>query len=174
MRDRWPILTALAILIACLTTPVWYGALANTGRAAPIIPAATGTHCVRPVAWMRKNHMTLLMQLRDEAVHEGMRSKEESLPGCMSCHVSRLADGSYPAPTSKKFFCNACHAYAGVSIDCFSCHSNRPDGADGADSAQAAEAGRAPLFAAGEAAAALRTATAAEASPAARAAGGAP
>ena len=117
----------------------------------PAIPAAKGTHCVRPVVWMRQNHMTLLMQVRYEAVHEGIRNKDESLPGCLSCHVSKLADGSYPAATSKKFFCNACHAYAGVSIDCFSCHTSRPDGADGADSTQAAAAAeRAPLFAARE------------------------
>ncbi|MDE2350721.1 MAG: hypothetical protein KGL66_02420, partial [Alphaproteobacteria bacterium] len=65
----------------------------------PSIPAAKGTHCVRPVVWMRQNHMTLLMQVRYEAVHEGIRNKDESLPGCLSCHVSKLADGSYPAAT---------------------------------------------------------------------------
>ena len=142
MRDRWPVLAALAILIGCLTAPVWYGALVNAGHAAPIIPAAKGAHCVRPVAWMRKNHMTLLMRVRYEAVHEGIRNQDESLPGCLSCHVSKLADGTYPAATSKKFFCNACHAYTGVSIDCFSCHNSRPDGGD------AEAAVKAPLFAA--------------------------
>ena len=113
----------------------------------PVIPAAKGTHCVRPVAWMRKNHMRLLMQVRDAAVHEGIRNKDESLPGCLNCHVSKLADGSYPAATSPKFFCNACHAYAGVSIDCFSCHTSRPaNSPNGAKAAQAAV--KAPLFAA--------------------------
>ena len=112
----------------------------------PVIPAAKGTHCVRPVAWMRKNHMRLLMRVRYEAVHEGIRNKEESLPGCMNCHVSKLADGTYPAVTSPKFFCNACHSYAGVSIDCFSCHTNRPAG----EVAKAAEV-KSPLFAAGDA-----------------------
>ena len=112
----------------------------------PAIPKAKGAHCVRPVEWMRQNHMKLLMQLRYAAVHQGIRSKQESLPGCMSCHVSKLADGSYPAATSRKFFCNACHAYAGVSIDCFSCHTNRPDGAD-----RAQAAAKAPLFAGREA-----------------------
>ncbi len=110
----------------------------------PVIPAAKGVHCVRPVAWMRQNHMRLLMQLRDAAVHEGIRNRQESLPGCLTCHVSKLADGTYPSATSPKFFCNACHSYAGVSIDCFSCHANRPD-----EGMKAAEAGTAPLFAAG-------------------------
>lgn len=96
----------------------------------PKIPAAKGAHCVRPREWMRKNHMTLLMQLRYAAVHEGIRHGRESLPGCMNCHVSRLANGKYPSVRSRKFFCNACHSYVGVRIDCFSCHSNRPDAAE--------------------------------------------
>lgn len=105
----------------------------------PKIPAAKGAHCVRPTQWMRKNHMKLLLQLRYEAVHEGIRHKRESLPGCMSCHVSRLANGKYPSVTSRKFFCNACHDYVGVRIDCFSCHTNRPGAAD-----QAAEQAKRP------------------------------
>lgn len=95
----------------------------------PKIPPAKGAHCVRPVAWMLKNHMKLLMQLRYQAVHEGIRHRRESLPGCMNCHVSKLADGRYPSVNSPKFFCNACHDYVGVRIDCFSCHTNRPDAA---------------------------------------------
>ncbi|MBU6445283.1 MAG: hypothetical protein KGR48_15360, partial [Alphaproteobacteria bacterium] len=96
MRDRPLIFGALALLLVVLTAPFWHGALADT-QVAPAIPAAKGTHCVRPAAWMRKNHMKLLMQVRYEAVHEGIRNKDESLPGCLSCHVSKLADGSYPA-----------------------------------------------------------------------------
>ena len=95
----------------------------------PKIPAAKGAHCVRPVAWMLKNHMKLLMRLRYQAVHEGIRHRRETLPGCMNCHVSKLADGRYPSVHSRKFFCNACHEYVGVRIDCFSCHTNRPDAA---------------------------------------------
>lgn len=140
MRDRPIILGALALLLVILTAPFWHGALAHTRGASPAIPAAKGAHCVRPRQWMIKNHMKLLMQLRYEAVHEGIRYKGESLPGCMNCHVSRLANGKYPSVTSKKFFCNACHDYVGVRIDCFSCHSNRPDAGY-----QAAEAMSRPL-----------------------------
>lgn len=127
MRDRPMILGGLALLLVMLTAPFWHGALARTGGALPAIPAAKGAHCVRPVQWMRRNHMKLLMQVRYQAVHEGIRNRRDSLPGCMSCHVSKLADGKYPSVTSGKFFCNACHEYVGVRIDCFSCHSNRPD-----------------------------------------------
>ena len=129
MRDRPVILATLLLVLVLFTAPFWRGALAHMRGAAPVIPPAKGAHCVRPVAWMRKNHMTLLMQLRDAAVHEGIRNREESLPGCMNCHVSKLADGRYPSVNSPKFFCNACHDYVGVRIDCFSCHTNRPDAA---------------------------------------------
>ncbi len=119
---------------------------ACTGRVPmPKIPAAKGAHCVRPTQWMIKNHMKLLMQLRYEAVHEGIRHKAESLPGCINCHVSRLPDGKYPSVTSRKFFCNACHEYVGVRIDCFECHTNRPQ----TDGAVVAETGREWVLAAG-------------------------
>lgn len=131
MRDRPVILAGLVLLMALLTAPFWHGLMARTGGASPRIPAAEGRHCVRPAAWMRRYHMKLLMQVRYEAVHEGIRNRQESLRGCMSCHVSKMADGRYPSVTSRKFFCNACHEYVGVRIDCFSCHSNRPDSGSG-------------------------------------------
>ena len=149
MRDRPVILAGLALLLLLLTAPFWLGAVAHTGSALPAIPRAKGAHCVRPVAWMRKNHMKLLMRVRYEAVHEGIRNRQESLPGCISCHVSRLADGKYPSVTSSKFFCNACHQYVGVRIDCFSCHSNRPGSGAGTVAQSGGEARLAALAAIG-------------------------
>lgn len=146
MRDRPLILGALALLLVILAAPFWHGVLAHTGGDSPAIPPAKGAHCVRPTQWMIKNHMKLLMRVRYEAVHEGIRHKDESLTGCMNCHVSRLADGKYPSVTSKKFFCNACHEYAGVHIDCFSCHTNRPQ--TGGETL--AQAGGEPLLSAHE------------------------
>lgn len=126
MRDRPLILGALAVLIGILTVPFWHGALPQDSSAAPSMPPPKGAHCIRPAAWMRENHMKLLMQVRDEVVHEGIRRDHESLSACMNCHVSKRADGSYPSVTSRDFFCNSCHGYVGVRIDCFTCHSNRP------------------------------------------------
>jgi hypothetical protein len=128
MRDRPLILGVLALLLVILAAPFWYGVLAHTDAAAPVIPPAKGAHCVRPRKWMLENHMKLLMQVRYEVVHEGIAPKDETLPACMSCHVSKLADGKYPSVRSKKFFCTACHDYVGVRVDCFSCHTNRPGG----------------------------------------------
>lgn len=136
MRDRPAILAALALLIVILTAPFWYGAWAHTGRVPLALPPAKGAHCIRPTEWMLKNHMKLLMRERYEVVHEGIRNKSESLPACIGCHVSKLADGTYPSATSPQFFCNACHQQVGVRIDCFSCHTNLPQSA-GATVAQA-------------------------------------
>ena len=130
MRDRPLILAALVVLIGVLTMPFWYGAWSHTPETAPVMQPAKGAQCIRPAGWMRENHMHLLMELRDEVVHKGIRREHESLSDCMNCHVSKMADGHYPSPTSREFFCNSCHGYVGVRIDCFSCHSNRPSSAD--------------------------------------------
>ena len=123
-------MAAIRLIIAIMLFALIAAVPAVAGRVPmPKIPPAKGAHCVRPTEWMRRNHMKLLMQLRYEAVHEGIRHKRESLPGCIACHVSRLADGKYPSVKSRKFFCNACHQYVGTRIDCFSCHTNRPDAA---------------------------------------------
>ncbi len=128
MRDRLLIYAGLAVFVGLLTFPIWRAALANATADGPVLQMPAGrTHCVRDTAWMRRNHMKLLMHVRDDVVYQGVRHKDETLPGCMNCHVSRLADGSYPSVTSPKFFCNSCHGYAGVKTDCFSCHTNRPE-----------------------------------------------
>ena len=63
--------------------------------------------CVEPTEVMRKNHMRFLLHQRDETVHEGIRAKKFSLN----------------APGQ---FCQSCHAYASVHIDCFQCHATTP------------------------------------------------
>jgi hypothetical protein len=80
--------------------------------------------CVEPVDEMRKNHMEYILHQRDETVHEGIRGKQHSLNECINCHVSDAPDA--PRISSEKHFCNTCHTYAAVSIDCFQCHADRP------------------------------------------------
>ena len=135
MRERLLILAGLAVLVGLLTWPSWQGLAAREAASAPQPAVRAGlAHCIRDTAWMRRNHMQLLMHGRDAVVHQGIRNPEETLPGCMNCHLTRLADGSYPAVSSPQFFCNGCHRYAGVQTDCFGCHSNRPDPATGGTS----------------------------------------
>ncbi len=80
--------------------------------------------CVEPTDEMRKNHMKYILHQRDETVHEGVRDKQHSLVECINCHVSDAPDA--PRVSSEKHFCNSCHTYAAVSIDCFQCHADRP------------------------------------------------
>lgn len=128
MRDRWYILAGLAVVVGLLTWPAWRAPALRGAATVPAVPAARAgtTQCVRDTEWMRRNHMKLLMQVRDDVVHRGIRNPDETLPGCMNCHASRAANGRYVSATSPQFFCNSCHRYAGVTTDCFSCHSSRP------------------------------------------------
>ncbi len=80
--------------------------------------------CVEPIEEMRVNHMEYILDQRDETVHEGIRTRQYSLVECINCHVSDAPDA--PRADSEKHFCNSCHTYASVSIDCFQCHADRP------------------------------------------------
>jgi len=80
--------------------------------------------CVEPTEEMRANHMEYILDQRDETVHEGIRTRQHSLEECINCHVSDAEDA--PRIDSEKHFCNSCHTYASVNIDCFQCHADRP------------------------------------------------
>lgn len=88
----------------------------------PAIPASAGTKCVRDTEFMRRNHYELLLHHRTLTVHEGIRTRQESLANCVNCHAGKGGR----VTGSKDAFCVSCHAYAAVKIDCFECHSDRP------------------------------------------------
>ena len=88
----------------------------------PVLERGTGEKCVEDTAFMRRNHMTLLKHQRDETVHNGIRTKRYSLNGCIECHASRKT-GSVIG--SDQNFCQACHSYAAVQLDCFECHASK-------------------------------------------------
>ncbi len=89
----------------------------------PGVAAAAGGKCVEDTAFMRRNHMTLLLHQRDRTVHEGIRTTRHSLANCVTCH----ADPKTGRVTgSKDAFCEGCHSYAAVKLDCFECHADRP------------------------------------------------
>jgi hypothetical protein len=95
----------------------------------PVIPEAQARFsetqgCVQPTAEMRRNHMEYILHQRDETMHEGIRTRQYSLNECINCHVSDAEDA--PRVSSEEHFCNSCHSYAAVSIDCFQCHADRP------------------------------------------------
>ena len=88
--------------------------------------AASTAACVEPTDLMRRNHMELIKHQRDATVHSGIRSTKHSLAGCIDCHVSRDTAGHAVAVNADHQFCNACHAFAAVDVNCFDCHAAIP------------------------------------------------
>lgn len=89
----------------------------------PVIEAGQGEKCVENTEFMRKNHMKLLSHQRDKTMHQGIRTRNHSLNGCIECHASRK-NGSVVG--SDQNFCQSCHSYVAVKLDCFECHSSKP------------------------------------------------
>ena len=85
----------------------------------PQLSTALGERCVEETEFMRRNHMQLLKHQRDETMHRGIRTERHSLKNCLSCHAPEQ-----PAADQKEqqHFCQSCHAYTGVRLDCFECH----------------------------------------------------
>jgi hypothetical protein len=71
---------------------------------------------------MRRNHMALIRHQRDLTVREGIRTTRHSLANCVDCHADPKTGR---ATGSAEAFCDGCHRYAAVTLDCFECHSDR-------------------------------------------------
>lgn len=82
-----------------------------------------GDKCVEEEGYMRRNHMTLLKHHRDETMHKGIRTTKYSLKNCVECHASKENNSVIG---TKENFCQGCHSYAAVKLDCFECHSSKP------------------------------------------------
>ena len=122
MRYTRFIVLPLGALLATFTAAMADGLLPDIPEAQDRFSETQG--CVEETQDMRVNHMEYILHQRDETVHEGIRDKQHSLVECINCHVSDAADA--PRVSSEKHFCNSCHTYAAVSIDCFQCHADRP------------------------------------------------
>jgi hypothetical protein len=101
------------------------------------LPAHTiqkGDQCVEPVEVMRRDHMKFILHQRDKTMHKGIRTTRHSLTNCVDCH----ADTKTGSVLGKEGFCESCHAYTAVKIDCFECHSSARQAAATKDSVSAA------------------------------------
>ena len=127
---KYSFITLILGLLLGAGAPVMAGeAAANENSGSFYIPEAQrrfsdAQGCVEPTDEMRANHMEYILDQRDATVHEGIRTKQYSLVECINCHVSDAPDA--PRYESEKHFCNSCHTYTSVSIDCFQCHADRP------------------------------------------------
>jgi hypothetical protein len=100
------------------------GLLLLAGAAAGGVPQPhfevdKSTTCVAPRDEIRRTHMDLLKHRRDQTVRAGIRSGNVSLEACIDCHAGKTTGAVTGSPDS---FCQSCHAYAGVQLDCFECH----------------------------------------------------
>jgi hypothetical protein len=118
-----------ALLALTLSAPAL---AADSGRVPlPNIPEAKGEKCVEPEDVMRRNHMDYLKAHRDETMRQGIRTTKYSLKACLECHAADEAKGEEVVAGKEKaqgHFCQNCHQYAGVKIDCFECHATKPEG----------------------------------------------
>ena len=85
----------------------------------PVIAIANPGQCVAPVEVMRRSHMDLLKHQRDKTLRQGERGAKYSLNACIDCHASK-DNGSVLG--AKDNFCQSCHSYVAVKLDCFECH----------------------------------------------------
>jgi len=106
-------IAAVVIFSALMAFPVAYNgaaSVAGLGSGSPKLAEGKGKDCVRPEDWMRKNHMSLLKHVREDAVRQGHPAGDTGLRGCISCHPNRAQ------------FCDSCHSYVGASPECWHCH----------------------------------------------------
>jgi hypothetical protein len=120
---RWGIVLAALLAVGTALAGSSDGTTPVSRVPRPLVDAGQGDKCVADTDFMRRNHMQLLLHQRDETVHEGVRSKEFSLNGCIECHANRTTGRVIG---SDQNFCQGCHSYAAVKLDCFECHASQP------------------------------------------------
>lgn len=84
----------------------------------PALKIETPGQCIAPAEEMRRNHMEMLKHQRDRTLRQGIRGEKASLNECISCHASK----STGTVLGKGGFCQECHSYAAVKLDCWDCH----------------------------------------------------
>lgn len=130
MTSRARIVLAAVIASALLAlglTPLFAGSGKEAAGRTPVPVVAVdraeqGEKCVRDTEWMRRNHMTLLKHQRDDTMYKGVRGTDGALRGCIDCHAGKKTG---TVTGSADAFCQGCHTYAAVSLDCWECHTPR-------------------------------------------------
>jgi predicted CXXCH cytochrome family protein len=115
-----------ALVLSLLMALSLLAGTAVAGDLTPAIPKASGS-CVDDPAVMRRHHFDFLKHQRDDTLRSGIRGAKYSLKECVSCHAGKDSKGSLVPVNAEGQFCQSCHAYAAVSIDCFTCHATVPE-----------------------------------------------
>ncbi len=114
------------VLAAALAGVTLAAAAQGSRVPAPKYTVDKSTTCVAPPDVMRRTHMKMLEHRRDRTVYQGVRGGDEALTRCIECHASKTTGAAIGAPDA---FCDACHRYVGVRLDCFDCHQGKPGAA---------------------------------------------
>ena len=112
---------AAAALLFAATLPALADVPGASRLPRPTVASPAG-QCVEDTAFMRRNHMEVIRHQRDLTVREGIRTTQHSLANCIDCHADPKTGR---ATGSRDAFCEGCHRYAAVKLDCFECHSDR-------------------------------------------------
>ncbi|CAG0123949.1 hypothetical protein RHDC2_00282 [Rhodocyclaceae bacterium] len=115
----------MAVMLAiCIATSALTSAPVFAADESPMpkLDIGKGGKCVDDPKFMRKNHMDVLKHQRDETMRQGIRGGKYSLAACVDCHASKKNNSVLG---SNENFCQGCHAYVEVKIDCFECHSSK-------------------------------------------------
>ncbi len=119
MYDAKKIIGGLFIFIALISYPVWSFFASGAAATAPELETpANDKQCVEATDYMKANHGDLLMEWRQSAVREGVRTYLSSDGSVYEISLSSTCLGCH----SKEQFCDKCHDYAGVTPDCWNCH----------------------------------------------------
>jgi len=122
MYDKGKVMAGLVIFLGLALLPILYNMGPGDAGAKPVLKPPPGgeTQCVEDKAWMRGNHMQLIMNWREEVVRGADRTYKSGLTGkdhnksltgeCLSCH------------SNKENFCDQCHNYLKVKPYCWDCH----------------------------------------------------
>ncbi len=105
-------------LVGLATVLLLAPALAIAGAPKPTIKIETSGQCIASTEEMRRDHMDMLKHVRDRTMRQGIRGEKASLNECINCHASKTT-GSV---LGKDGFCQECHSYAAVKLDCWDCH----------------------------------------------------
>ena len=124
-KYQWGMISlGVLIFVVLIAFIFWYGRGLNSNLPilsldTPAINQLPEKRCVEDTAFMRTNHMKLLVNWRDGVVRDGNRFYkakdgkvyEMSLSGtCLTCH------------SNKEQFCDRCHNYVRSQPTCYSCH----------------------------------------------------
>ena len=116
-----------ALLLAVATVGFATRGAADDWTPRPVIPKAQGERCVEPTEVMRKWHNEIVRPADGSSAPRTL--PHHDIAGCVSCHAERDKNGAYVPVNAEGQFCESCHRFSAVSINCFSCHAATPQAA---------------------------------------------